>query len=324
MDDGRPNSTGNGDEPALRELAARLLAPPYPSDLPAAKSEKPELFVGHLPDNLPVEVPIPDGATVVGSAVHKPPRGGRFVEIVLDAAPPAERFRDAYRRHLLAAGWSEEDDWPVSRGFAPRGLPLFFRLARRFPRLRRRFRLNRQEIPPIFRLGARDPKLTFMAADRPGAPSDARISLLVAQREPWLHSDIAWTIIPRLSSPPDVTGRPEVARTNVLHPPPDATGKPWGGGNPYEPDGAYSYATLRVGLDLAALADHYTAQLEDAGWTRTDGGQSGPQAWSAWTLSDEKGRPWAGTLTALRLSRTPEEAPVRYLLQIHANLASDP
>jgi hypothetical protein len=269
---------------------------------------------------MPVEVPIPEGATVVGCAAHKPPRGGRFVQIVLDAALPAERLLEAYRRQLLSAGWSEDADWPGHSGFVPRGLPLFFRLVRRFPRLRRRFRLDRQEIPPFFRLGARAPKLWFVAQDRKGVPTDVRLNLVIKQRDPWLRHDIAWTVIPRLSSPPDTRRSREHCVTDVLHPPPDAAGRPRGGGGPYEPDGAYSYATLETGLDLTSLSSHYAAQLEDTGWTRAEEGQSGPQAWSTWTLRDQKDRPWTGAFTALRLSKGPEGAPSRYLLQINAYL----
>ena len=81
-----------------------------------------------------------------------------------------------------------------------------------------------------------------------------------------------------------------------------------------ESDAAYSYVALETGLDLTALADHYAAQLERAGWSRTSEGQDGPQAWIAWTFTDGKSDSWTGTFTALRLPATP----ARYLLQINA------
>ena len=79
-----------------------------------------------------------------------------------------------------------------------------------------------------------------------------------------------------------------------------------------------SHLSAGTGPIPVLLAAHYAAQLEQAGWTRTEEGRSGPQSWSAWTLTDEKGRPWTGTFTALALSGPPN----RYLLQIHAGRAT--
>jgi hypothetical protein len=159
VDDSGPNSNGDGDEPALRELAARLLAPHYPSDLPAAESEKPELFVGRLPGGMPVEAPIPDGAS------HRPPRGGRFFQIVLDSALPAERFLDAYRQQLLAAGWRENADLPGRNGFVPRGLRRLFHYAAS-PSSRLRLLGRVPGLLGQFFLGERGPRLVVTAHDR--------------------------------------------------------------------------------------------------------------------------------------------------------------
>lgn len=311
---------GNGSHPpenqntaALRELAARLLAPPYRSDVPSAEAEKPELFVGRLPAGMPVEIPNPEEANIVGGAVHRPPRGGTFYEVVLDTPLSAERFRQVYRRQLLDAGWNEADDYPPRSGFAPHGQPLLFRLARRLPRLRRRLRLDRNEIPPIFRLGARDPKLLVAASDRKAAPTDVRLRLVMKQRDFWAHHDIAWKIVPTLFPPRDARGLPEMGHANILHPPVGAR-RMSGGDSDREPDGSYSHAMLQTNADLASLSAHYADQLQEAGWTKTDEGGSGPQTWSAWITRDEKDRPWTGTFTALALSGPPN----RYLLQIHA------
>lgn len=305
-----PNENGA----ALRELAARLLSPPYHSDGPS--SEKPELCVGRLPYGLPAEVPIPEGATIVGSSMHGP-HGGRLYEIVLDAPPTAERFRESFRQQLLAAGWREDDRLPGRSGFVPRGLPgLFYRAASRSSRLRRRMRGRVPGLPEIldhYLLGERGPRLMVSARDRKDAPADVRLRIAANQRSPWVHHDTAHTIIPSLVPPPDAHGRPQIGSANVLHPPLDAR-RMGGGDGDRESDGSYSYAVLETTPDLAALAAHYADQLEQAGWTRIEEGKCGPQSWSAWTITDEKGRPWTGTFTALALSGPPN----RYLLQIHA------
>lgn len=123
-------------EAALRELAARLLAPPDSYD---QATMPPRILVGRLPENLPVEIPVPDGLTVVGSIVRDMPRrNGRMIDVVLDADVPAELFRETYRQLLLTSGWDEDQERPGRSGFVPRGLPgLFHRAATRFSRLRR-------------------------------------------------------------------------------------------------------------------------------------------------------------------------------------------
>jgi hypothetical protein len=73
---------------------------------------------------------------------------------------------------------------------------------------------------------------------------------------------------------------------------------------------------IETDLDLAGVARHYATQLEDAGWSCSDEGISGPQAWSTWNFADTRGQPWVGAFTALRLPETPR----RYLLHLRADL----
>ncbi len=314
---------------ALRELAARLLALPDPYDQTTAP---PSILVGQLPEDLPVEIPIPDGTVVIGSTARDlSRRNGRRFQIVLDADAPAERFRETYRQLLLTSGWNEDQERPRRSGFVPRRLPMLFRVPQWFPRLRRRLGLDRPEIPSLFRvgfrLGPRGPKLAVYVQDRRNAPTDVHLILFAGQREARPRHDPAWAVIPRLYSPPGAREQPEDERTGVLAPPFGARqlGGNWGGGGRrrWEPDGAYSYVALEFDSDLAAIAAHYTVQFEEAGWSRTDGGQGGPQAWSTWTFADERERPWTGAFTALRLPEAPEGAPNRYLLQVHAGRTPD-
>ena len=62
-----------------------------------------------------------------------------------------------------------------------------------------------------------------------------------------------------------------------------------------------SRAHLRTGMSPAALVGHYSAQLEEAGWSRVGGGEEGPTAWSGWTFEDED-EGWVGTFVAMRPS----------------------
>ena len=69
---------------------------------------------------------------------------------------------------------------------------------------------------------------------------------------------------------------------------------------------------LETNLDLASLTDHYMAQLEVAGWTRSDEGLDGPQAWSTWPFSNNEDHPWRAVFTALHIPDTSG----RYLLHL--------
>jgi hypothetical protein len=297
------------DAAALRELARRLATPPDPHE----EVSETQVLVGRLPENLPARPPLPEGAAVLGSVERALSHGRRSVEVMLDSPSSAETFRGDYRRQLLAAGWQEADDWPGRGGFNPRGLPLLFRAAYRFPSLRRAMGMERKNFPAPYRLGAKGPKLMVTAQDRSGAPTDVRLHLIFGRRDPWLRHDGAWTAVPTLYPPPNVRGRPAVQDIGVLHPPRGAERLSGGGGGPMEPDGAYSYAVIRTEVGLEELAAHYAAQLQEAGWSRTGGGGSGPQVWNTWTFEHEQDH-WSGTFSVLRLGGEGD----RYSLQIHA------
>jgi hypothetical protein len=52
-----------GDEQALREFIQQYLSPVYPG----AGNNKMKILIGGLPDGLPVELPMPEGARVIAS-----------------------------------------------------------------------------------------------------------------------------------------------------------------------------------------------------------------------------------------------------------------
>ena len=305
-----------------RVLVERLLAPPDPNGGPAVGP--PRLFPGRLPDGLPPELPMPDGAALVGGSTQDLGQGRWTTEIILDAEQSAERFREVYRRRLLAAGWREDDDWPGPgrHGFVPPGLPgLFVRAAHRSPRLRRRLRGRVPGLPNLFpdllRLGEDGPGLMVTAADRHDAPTDVRLRILYGRRGPRSRHDPVRETIPSLVPPPGTRGRRDEGHIGLLHPPHDARVLPGGGGGRWKPDGAYSTATIQTDLDLADIHGHYATGLGEAGWSLVDSGESGPQAWSTWRFTDEQGAPWNGTFSALRLPGLS----TRYLLQVHAGRA---
>jgi hypothetical protein len=300
------------------ELARRLLTSHYPY---ATADACPRILVGRLPVDPPFEVPIQDGFTLLGSAVSEASRGRPMVEVVLDTELPAERVREVYRELLISHGWSEDHRAVEPGGFArgPRGF--LMALGRVVPRhLRARRPIS--DVPGLSALFRDDRRQTLLvsADERGGASTDVRLSLIKG-RNPFRFSrradPEAWFVIPTLTPPPRARGIDERQVMGVLAPPFDArqTGGNYGGEG-REPDGAYSFAAIETDLDLAAVARHYAAQLEARGWSRTNEGISGPQAWSTWTFEDAHGEPWTGAFTALRLP----DSPGRHLLHLRADL----
>ncbi len=290
MDETTQNAQGQGgeqrsgqDERGLRELALRLAATPSP-DMPPAERE-PQLFIGHMPPNLPVELPLPEGSRIVGAVV------GRATVIYLDVDLPAKAALDFYRERMMAAGWSE----PQMPGMRHGGfVPSFF--------------------PPAHRAllckSEQGPGMTVIAYGAPGKTTDVRVELdtyaehpeqspCAQQRRMREHmGHQMWDIFP------------------PLVPPSGAQQQPQGGGG--GGDHWYTSAALQSDQALGDIWVHYDAQLQDAKWTRTTSGESGPVAWSTWTFTDDEAESWRALFFILQ---EPDE-PNAYHLFLRAKSAN--
>ncbi|QIN82675.1 hypothetical protein GBA63_08470 [Rubrobacter tropicus] len=313
-----PQPPANGTVPL--KLAVRLLRSHYPY---ADSDEEPGLFSGGLPDDTEFDVRIPDGFTLVGSADFAPRRGRRATEVVLDADMSASRVREVFRGQLSGDGWEEDNRITGHGGFArgPRGVLISLRRV-----LNRASRWAAVDVPglsTVFR-DARQQLLIISAEERSNAPTDVRLRLITGRRssERRRRNDPeALFVMPLLTPPPRSRSFDEDDQTGLLAPPFDArsSGGEYGGSS-QEHDGAYSFTALESDLDLPSLTAHYATQLEDAGWSRSEEGLDGPQAWSTWTFVDGENRPWEGLLTALHLPKTP----CRYLLHLRADRSPTP
>ncbi len=318
----RPGPTSPSNDAFVpRELAARLMESHFPYTV---TEEKPLIFVGRLPEEVPFPVPIPEGFVLVGSAQFASRGDRRVVEIVLDTTLPASRVRDAYRDLLADGGWEEENlDGPGGGGFArgPRGF--LMSLGRTLGRARRGAPVDLPGLSTVFR-NTRRQTLIVSAEERKKAPTDVRLRLITG-RGPLhrrRHNDPeALYVLPILTPPPRTQISDEGVHTGHLAPPFEArtTGGGYGGYS-WEHDGAYSFAALESDLDLPSITTHYADQLETFGWSRTAEGHEGPQAWSIWAFRDNEGSPWEAAFTALHLPRTPR----RYLLNLRADRTPAP
>jgi hypothetical protein len=96
-------------EDALRELALRLLTFHF-GHLCEQQGQEPQLLVGQLPPDLPVDLPVPQGSRLLGSLAEESPI------IAIDTELAREDVVAFYRERLAAARWSEQEDFGPRHG----------------------------------------------------------------------------------------------------------------------------------------------------------------------------------------------------------------
>lgn len=297
------------------ELAVRLLGSHSPY---MVSEEKPRLFAGSLPDDPAFDVRIPDGFSLVGSVTLTPRRGRQLTEVVLDTNKSAIRVREEFRNLLADGDWEEDNSTTDNGGFGrgPRGF--LMSLGRVLRRSRRGAAVDVPGLSAVFR-DTRRQLLIVSAEEQANAPTDVRLRLITgrdAHECRHRNDPEALFVMPLLTPPPRSRSVDEDGRTGLLAPPLDSSNSGGEyGGRGWEHDGAYSFAALESDLDLPSITAHYTALLEEAGWSRTDEGIDGPQAWNTWAFGDNEGHPWEAAFTVLQLPKTPR----RYLLNLRAD-----
>ena len=235
----------------LNRLVKRYLASP------GAPYGAPEILVCQLPSDLPIDIPIPEDAEVVGSIV----RSDKYtnIQIILDVPWEPEEVLEFYRDRLTE-GW-EEMKRPSQGGF----VSSFMSFPATF--------CHNQEI-----------SLSISAYPvEEGKPADVRLRLnddpqycKAYTEEPVRPGVYPGDILPALFAPEDIVQR--------------------GGGGGGSSDRQYSTATLETSLGTGELHAHYKAQLLEAGWKLKEEGSGRTIAWSTWSLVDDLDNDWAGLL----------------------------
>jgi hypothetical protein len=95
----------NNRESLLFALAKRLLSGSEPNDV--------QLLVGELPENLPVELPLPQNHQLLGSLILPQ----RRIKVVFDTEDNPEQVLRFYRSTLLPQGWQELESLSNAGGF---------------------------------------------------------------------------------------------------------------------------------------------------------------------------------------------------------------
>jgi hypothetical protein len=253
-------SDSSGGEDALRELAMRLLSFHYSLLVAGQQVQEPQLLVGQLPPDLPVELPLPEGSRLLGSFVQENPL------IAIDTQLAGEDVVAFYRERLTAAGWiaQEEHFGPPQGGFV---------------------HISRSEytVAAFFTPDDRF-TLTVMSAPTPGGRTAVQLTLQgeAAEFRPRLrpHRPDFMAVLPSIRGPKGAMQTPR--------------------GSSGGPDSAETSAALETDFDLAAVSIHYVDELERDGWRRLDAGTSGPVAWSVWSFVDTEGATWQAVLLILQ------------------------
>jgi hypothetical protein len=237
---------------ALQQLVADLL------DLPNTM----QLLIGRLPDQLPVELPIPDEAQLLGCLVAN----HNYFQIFLDVGLSLKQIKTFYRQHLLDAGWQEQSLIPAhKKGFMASLKSYQNQLNRSL-----KFRNESQEI-----------ELGIQVSPRSNPPGRMKLHLsLVQSPETEVFRNLKLPPFPVLEDPP------QVVRLNSS------------GGSEMEYS---SHVHLETELSSQALLFHYAAQFEQADWIQCDGGEDGALLWKSFSITDNKGQSWLGLLNIAKL-----------------------
>ncbi|HET8905530.1 MAG TPA: hypothetical protein VFN11_01060 [Ktedonobacterales bacterium] len=264
------------DGDGFHELALALIMERYPE---ATEGTAPQLLPGQLPPGFIGDFPLPPDTRVVGSLVAIRPT------VVLDTGQSAEEVVAFYTAKLAKAGWETPGEMPPRQGgflhSGPHG--------------------GAMRHSSVFYRGDR-PNLHVMAYNAPGGRTTVHLSVLPNHGGPMrrgphgrgMHYDI-FSLLPPIAPPPNSQQFQEGG----------------GGGN----DRVTTSARVESDLDLASLAAHYTAQLEQGGWQRTNSGESDPVAWSTWNFDDEDREPWRALVIVLRRPDLPRHYWVHILAE---------
>lgn len=97
-------------EPSSEELAIRYLEA---SCLGEPDLQKVQLLPGRMPDEMPVELPLPRGSKIFGSVLL----GETDICVVVDSSLSAEEVMTFYRQELASQNWTFKDISGMDRGF---------------------------------------------------------------------------------------------------------------------------------------------------------------------------------------------------------------
>ena len=240
------SGAAQGDDTATRELTRYLLVAASGG---GGEPRSVDVLPARLPGDLPLALPAPPSGRLVGSSVLYTRMRTLAWDVIYDAPGVVSDINDFYANALPRLGWNppRSEDRPA-RGFYPAVMGVAQR--------------------GIF-CGSGASLLVNTA------PTAAN-TLLVRVRVEANGSLCASSATTQTSGPSAADALPGLAA------PPGVPLRLTSGG--FTADRAATTATAATTLPAAELQAHYARQLEAAGWTRTEGANTGPLVWSTWAV----------------------------------------
>ncbi|BAZ36986.1 hypothetical protein NIES4101_29070 [Calothrix sp. NIES-4101] len=215
-----------------------------------------KVIVGKLPEKMPVKLPIPPASQILGSTVNE----NGSIQVVLDASGSVVQVTDFYQTQLHKFGWKVlEDEYQpyLYRGFVETRSP-FGDYQNFCNQTNHSFSLGLS-----IRKGKESPSVVHMYVNPVGEKDD----YYPCRKPSRVNYEENRVEMPILRAPLDT----EVS------------------GKEKDQDENQSEVILKTKLDSNKLANHYSQQLEKAGWKRIDSGESNSYYWTTWKLKDKEG-----------------------------------
>jgi hypothetical protein len=253
---------------------------------------KATLLVGQLPAQLPVKIPLPEKAQVVGSVVT----GSTCVEIWLDASQSAAQVQAFYIQQLQASGWRKELD--ASDMAAAFSVPGFSNQSAE------RSTEALLDHTRYFCQSAQGPILLVETVSTLNQPTAVRLKLEPDYKTRFFSTcQLVFEQPTQQEARSSLTTQYEILLLPNLLLPRDTelTRQSASGGQ----DDYTSIVVLATKLDSQALFTHYSDQLKKAGWILIDTAQGKEQTYSTWSVKDPQGKPLQGILSFIRLKGQP-------------------
>jgi hypothetical protein len=249
-----------GDEDSLREFMEWYLASPGSTGTTRA-------FIGSLPDNLSFDVPMPDGARVIGSVASD--QQFSYTQILLEIEGSQEDIQAFYTEAFSGEDRTQPQMGQQGGFVSGMGPQLSYCNTSADAALNITMAQKEQGLVGVTLMVQKGLQYSACASQVMGDP----------------HGD-ASMMIPLLSAP---QGSQQMQQGG-------------GGGSGTGFIDAHQSAAVITDLTPAELADHYNEQIHAAGWTQVTKGGDDNTVWSTWTLTDDEGKDWTARLIIFRRS----------------------
>lgn len=270
-----------GDE-RLRALTLRLVAPYTGITDSAGAMQTPQLIVGGIPDNLPLSIPQPPKATLLGSL--RANNSTEETRIFFDVEDTSVSIIDFYIKALKTQGFSIWTPNPPYIMADPHLNGIIF---------------CRTETDPV--------EVDVSTVTLENQPVQLQLNIQIDPRAtPCLFPRTAYpgpfsqTMMPALTLPKDAISGLDLTL--------NSTGSSGASASTGEGNQSIRFYT---NLSVAEVAESYAKQLASAGWTKAAETNTDQVAWSRWTKTDQFDGEWAGVLL---ITAGPVEARERFML----------